>query len=90
MGVHLFTISPVIRNDKIGIPAAKNVLTVGATDTLYNVASFSSRGPVNDGRLKPEIIATGYNVFSTKHFLVMKKAAVPACRGRLLREQLPY
>ena len=53
---------------KSGYQVAKNVLTVGAIDTLYAVASFSSRGPVKDGRLKPEIMATGYNVFSTRHF----------------------
>lgn len=53
---------------KSGYQVAKNVLTVGAVDTLYAAAAFSSRGPVNDGRLKPEIMATGYNVFSTRHF----------------------
>ncbi len=52
---------------KSGYQVAKNVLTVGAVDTLYAAASFTSRGPVNDGRLKPEIMATGYNVFSTRH-----------------------
>jgi hypothetical protein len=53
---------------KSGYQVAKNVLTVGAVDTLYAAAFFTSRGPVNDGRLKPEIMATGYNVFSTRHF----------------------
>ncbi len=53
---------------KSGYQVAKNVLTVGAVDTLYGASSFTSRGPVNDGRLKPEIMATGYNVFSTRHF----------------------
>lgn len=52
---------------KSGYQVAKNVLTVGAVDTLYAAATFSSRGPVNDGRLKPEIMATGYNVLSTRH-----------------------
>ncbi len=53
---------------KSGYQVAKNVLTVGAVDTLYAAAAFSSRGPVNDGRLKPEIVATGYNILSTRHF----------------------
>ena len=52
---------------KSGYQVAKNVLTVGAVDTLYAATVFSSRGPVNDGRLKPEIMATGFNVFSTRH-----------------------
>ncbi len=53
---------------KSGYQVAKNVLTVGAVDTLYGASFFTSRGPVNDGRLKPEIMATGYNVLSTRHF----------------------
>ena len=36
---------------KSGYQVAKNVLTVGAVDTLYAAATFSSRGPVKDGRL---------------------------------------
>ncbi len=52
---------------KSGYQVAKNVLTVGALDTLYAAASFTSRGPVNDGRLKPEIMASGYNTLSTRH-----------------------
>jgi len=38
-----------------------NVLTVGAVNLLNNVASFSSRGPTFDGRIKPEICAMGVN-----------------------------
>jgi len=52
---------------KSGYQVAKNVLTVGAIDTLYAPAFFTSRGPVNDGRLKPEIVASGYNTLSTRH-----------------------
>lgn len=52
---------------KSGYQVAKNVLTVGALDTLYAAAAFSSRGPVNDGRLKPEIMASGFNTLSTRH-----------------------
>jgi len=52
---------------KSGYQVAKNVLTVGAVDTIYAAAPFSSRGPVNDGRLKPEIMATGHNTLSTRH-----------------------
>lgn len=53
---------------KSGYQCAKNVLTVGAMDSVYAIAGFSSRGPVNDGRIKPEIIADGVNVYSTRQF----------------------
>ncbi len=53
---------------KSGYQSAKNVLTVGAIDTLYAPLIITSRGPVNDGRLKPEIMATGHNILSTRHF----------------------
>lgn len=38
---------------------AKNILTVGATDSFYTVSSISSRGPAYDGRVKPELVAQG-------------------------------
>ena len=53
---------------KSGYQCAKNVLTVGAMDqSNYTPAFFSSRGPVQDGRIKPEIVASGLNVYSTAH-----------------------
>ena len=36
---------------------AKNILTVGATDSVGRSINFSSRGPAFDGRVKPEISA---------------------------------
>ncbi len=51
---------------KSGGQTAKNVLTVGNLDVAnYTINSSSSKGPVNDGRLKPEIVANGTNVSST-------------------------
>ncbi len=44
--------------------AAKNIVTVGATTDSGLIAGFSSRGPVRDGRLKPEIVAMGQSVIS--------------------------
>ena len=38
---------------------AKNILTVGATDSFYTVSSISSKGPAYDGRVKPELVAQG-------------------------------
>ncbi|MBU1920958.1 S8 family serine peptidase [bacterium] len=49
----------------ISIPAGtKNIITVGATTAADASASFSSWGPTDDGRIKPEIVATGVNVNS--------------------------
>ncbi len=45
--------------------SAKNVLTVGATQFTGLIAGFSSRGPVIDGRIKPEITTQGAAVVST-------------------------
>ncbi|WP_164997935.1 S8 family serine peptidase, partial [Methanolobus psychrotolerans] len=43
---------------------AKNIITVGAVkeDDFSDTAYFSSYGPCEDGRLKPEIVAPGYNL----------------------------
>ncbi|MDP9230435.1 MAG: S8 family serine peptidase, partial [Bacteroidota bacterium] len=52
-----------------GYQTAKNVLTVGNTygiDPLQGVLNFfSSQGPAQDGRIKPEIVAQGMSVIST-------------------------
>ena len=50
----------------IGIEATlKNVVTVGAMDASGTIASFSSRGPTLDGRIKPELVAKGVAQLST-------------------------
>jgi hypothetical protein len=44
----------------LGTPAdADSVLSVGAVDSLNVIANFSSRGPSDDGRIKPEVVARG-------------------------------
>lgn len=48
-----------------GYQSAKNVITVGATTDVGVVAGFSSRGPVKDGRIKPEIVTQGQQLLST-------------------------
>jgi subtilisin family serine protease len=45
---------------KIGVPAdASDILTVGAIDRSKRLASFSSIGPSQDGRIKPDVVAQG-------------------------------
>ena len=54
---------------------AKNVLTVGAVYPVEDpdanntediqIAEFSSFGPTDDGRIKPDIVTQGINIFST-------------------------
>lgn len=56
-----------------GMQNAKNFLTVGAVTNVSNyidassvtMSSFSSWGPTDDGRIKPEVVAKGVTVFST-------------------------
>jgi len=56
---------------------AKNILTVGAVSAIINgytqpsdvkMTSFSSWGPTNDGRIKPDLVADGVNVQSTSSY----------------------
>ncbi|MCB0805658.1 MAG: S8 family serine peptidase [Bacteroidales bacterium] len=53
---------------------AKNILTVGAVEDVNGgysgpssvvMSSFSSWGPADDGRIKPDIVANGVNLYST-------------------------
>lgn len=45
---------------KIGVPGdARDILTVGAIDRKQQLASFSSIGPSQDGRIKPDVVAQG-------------------------------
>ncbi|HEX03972.1 MAG TPA: T9SS type A sorting domain-containing protein [Bacteroidetes bacterium] len=51
----------------------KNVLTVGAVNDVLNytgpgsvsLAGFSSRGPTQDGRIKPDVVGNGVQLYST-------------------------
>jgi len=61
-------------SQSIAPPAtAKNVLTVGASTTgrpgtasVGQIASFSSIGPTADGRIKPDIVAPGVQICSSR------------------------
>jgi Subtilase family len=51
--------------DCIGpLGVAKNVITVGAMDGTKKIGTFSSFGPTDDGRIKPDVMAQGVNVIS--------------------------
>lgn len=45
--------------------SAKNNIVVGSLTSTEALSSFSSCGPVADGRIKPEITSMGTNVYST-------------------------
>ncbi len=55
---------------RIGNPSlAKNVLTIGATQngtSANQIASFSSRGPTQDNRIKPSVCAPGVDLWSAQ------------------------
>lgn len=38
---------------------------IGGTDNFGHLAAFSSRGPTDDGRIKPDVVAPGTNILST-------------------------
>lgn len=53
---------------------AKNIIVVGAVNDIYDgytqpsdvaVTSFSSWGPTDDGRIKPDLVANGQGLYST-------------------------
>ena len=46
--------------------AAKNSLSVGAVYDNGELASFSSWGPTFDGRLAPQLVATGVDIYSAQ------------------------
>ncbi len=57
-----------------GFGVSKNILTVGAVSMIPNgyltpsdvvLASFSSTGPCDDGRIKPDLVADGIGLYST-------------------------
>jgi hypothetical protein len=48
-----------------GHKQGKNVIAVGNVNMYDQINASSSRGPAYDGRIKPEVVAQGTNVYST-------------------------
>lgn len=86
---------------------AKNILTVGAVfgtgvnppaqSSDVKISNFSSWGPTDDGRIKPDLVAVGVNVFSTSNasttaYTVLSgtSMASPQASGSLLLLQEAY
>jgi len=52
----------------ISAPAdGDSVLAVGAADPYGTIATFSSRGPSSDGRVKPDVVAVGKGTYVAHH-----------------------
>ncbi len=72
---------------KSGYQCSKNALTVGAFNTSsYTITPFSSRGPVFDGRIKPEVVCGGQGIVSTAPYNSYgsdngTSMAAPTCTG---------
>ena len=80
---------------------AKNILTVGAIDDIpsgYQIPSdvkqistyFSDWGPTKDGRIKPDIVANGDNLYSTLPNNTFGSKSVRQWRHRMLPEHWLY
>jgi hypothetical protein len=68
---------------------AKNIITVGATDSFNTVAALSSKGPAFDGRIKPELVAFGEDGSSGAAALVSGTAALVQQAYRINNHRLP-
>lgn len=55
---------------------AKNIITVGHTDSTYTIMPLSSKGPAYDGRVKPELVAFGEDGSSGAAALVSGTVAI--------------
>ena len=77
-----------------GHKAGKNCLTVGNVNTDDLIALSSSRGPATDGRLKPEVVATGvaWSTGPDNIYLWMQgtSQACPAVSGTLAQLYQAY
>lgn len=68
---------------------AKNIITVGATDSFHTVVAQSSKGPAHDGRVKPELVAFGLDGSSGAAALTSGVALMLQQQYKQLYGQLP-
>lgn len=72
----LYSGIPALANLTGSFKMAKNIITVGATDSFNVVAVLSSKGPAFDGRVKPDLVAFGEDGSSGAAALVSGTAAM--------------
>jgi serine protease AprX len=61
----------------IGCPSDnKDAITVGAIDGAEKLCIFSSRGPMKDGSIKPDVVAPGFRVISCRAAGIMENKAI--------------
>ena len=68
---------------------AKNILTIGATDSFGVIANLSSKGPAYDGRIKPELVAFGEDGSSGAAALVSGVSIILQQQYKQLNGSLP-
>ncbi len=49
-------------------PDGEDVIAVGAVDSAGRIAVFSSNGPTSDGRIKPDVVAMGVDVYAAASY----------------------
>lgn len=49
-------------------PDGEHVIAVGAVDSTGRIAYFSSNGPTSDGRMKPDVVAMGVDVYASASY----------------------
>ncbi|MEO8514724.1 MAG: S8 family serine peptidase [Ignavibacteria bacterium] len=64
MGNEMQTEPPSI----VSPPDGEHVIAVGAVDSTGKIAYFSSNGPTSDGRMKPEVVAMGVDVYAAASY----------------------
>jgi hypothetical protein len=68
---------------------AKNIITVGATDSFHTVAALSSKGPAHDGRVKPGLVAFGEDGSSGAAALVSGTAMLLQHEYKTMQASMP-
>jgi len=68
---------------------AKNIITVGSTDSFNKVETRSSRGPAFDGRVKPDLVAYGEDGSSGAAAMVSGSAALVQHAFKIINRSLP-